>query len=370
MGFFARLGLIYFILPFIFVVKNKISLLSSIMFGQKYTIQIRDNTKIEFDKQKFDIMLSFLGILTYATSFDIIPDRKIRISFDMDRNSFTIPLDNMSLENENLILTLFGGLRHGADFVINDDCLATRDKSFKIKYEGGKKIIETNTGIKFYLDSIHPGNTIVETFVQDIHATDSEYDWNDKIVIDAGAECGDTPLYYASKGAIVYAFEPMKAHFDAMMRNLSLNPELAKRITPINAGIGKDGTLSFYHSNRADIAESSSFVYNTHGDNAKIFHVKCFSVKSAIKDFNIDHVDLLKMDCKGCEYFITKNDLVDVSRVKIEYEALDYVGHTVNELLQILRESNFDYKIYRTNPNRDRLSNKITAHLYGQKTQN
>ena len=74
------------------------------------------------------------------------------------------------------------------------------------------------------------------------------------------------------------------------------------------------------------------------------------------------------MDCKGCEYFLTVNDLKNVDKVKIEYEALDYVGHTVEELLQILKESNFNYTIYRTNPNRDRLSNRITAHLYGEKT--
>lgn len=368
MKFVARAGLIYFILPFIFVVKNKIGLAFSILFGHNYNIKLKDGTSVKFASNKFDTMLCFLGILTYATSYVITGDRRLTISFDMMRNSFTLPLDNLSLEDENLLQTLFGGLRHGADFTTDNADWVHREKSFRISRENGKGIIETSGGVKFYLDSIHPGNTIIETFVQDIHTVNSAHDWTDKVIIDAGAECGDTPLYYASKGATVYAFEPMKSHFDAMMRNLNLNPELAKRIIPINAGIGKDGILRFYHSDRADIAESSSFVYNAHGEKAKIFEVKCYSIRSTINEFNIDRVALLKMDCKGCEYFLTVDDLKRVDKIKIEYEALDNVGHTVDELLQVLKESDFDYTIYRTNPNRDRLSNRITAHLYGEKT--
>ena len=49
------------------------------------------------------------------------------------------------------------------------------------------------------------------------------------IVVDVGAQCGDTPLYYANKGATVYAFEPNLNHYNAMLKNLSLNPVLAKK---------------------------------------------------------------------------------------------------------------------------------------------
>ena len=85
-----------------------------------------------------------------------------------------------------------------------------------------------------------------ETFVTDLHHINSKIDWKDKVVIDVGPEYGDTPLYFASMGAKVYAFEAQKSHYEGMLENLSLNPELSKQIIPTNAAIGKDGFLDFF----------------------------------------------------------------------------------------------------------------------------
>ena len=364
-----QLGLIYYLLPFIFAVKNRFGLIFSILIGSdNYKIKLDENMVVNFKSSQFDTMLSLLGLLTYSTSYAVKSEDKIELCLDT-KNKFTVTLGNLSIEDTNLLLTLFDGMRHGANFVTEDnmDFNDYRDKTLKIIKRGNKKIIETSNGIKFYMDSINPGNTIAETFVMQIHRIHANDDWNNRIVIDVGAECGDTPLYYASMGATVYAFEPIKAHFDAMLRNLSLNPELSKRIIPINAAIGKDGILKFYHSNLADIRDSSSFVYNVHGNNAQVLQVKGYSLEVALKEFNINHVDLLKMDCKGCEFFLTENDLKNVDKVKIEYEAFPYVSHNLEELLMVLEKSGFEYMIYRSNPNRDSFSNKLSGHLYGRK---
>jgi len=314
-------------------------------------------------------MMAFIGVLMYCTSFKITSDRKIHLTIDL-RNTFSIPLDNMSIEDENLIETLFEGSRYGANFETSNIRFSDfRDKTLVITEQNGKKIIETSKGVKFYIDSIHPGNTIGEAFVMDIHTIRNNDDYADKIVVDVGAECGDTPLYYASRGAKVFAFEPMKAHFDAMVRNLSLNPELAKRITPINAAIGKDEMLKFYHSDKADIAGVSSFVYNVHGNDATVFNnIQGYTLSSALTKFNIPHVDILKTDCKGCEFFLKKKDLEKVDQVKIEYEAFEYTKHNLHELTEVLDESGFEYMLYRYNPNRDRFSNLVCGHLFGRKT--
>ena len=92
--------------------------------------------------------------------------------------------------------------------------------------------------------------------------------WNDKVVVDVGAECGDTALYYANLGAKVFAFEPLKENFDKMIQNLSLNPEISKRITPINAALGEDGELIFYQNTKIKTG-GVSFVTNIHGKNIK-----------------------------------------------------------------------------------------------------
>jgi len=249
-----------------------------------------------------ETIINLLGSITFAASFRKIEPNKIEISFDL-KNKFVIDLNQLNIENLKMLELLFNGSRFGATFLdsSNADNFSIKKKTLKI-IENGKKIIETSDGLKFYLENITPG-IIIETFIRQIHEIDSYENWHNKIVLDIGAECGDTAIFYANKGATVYSFEPMKAHYDSMIKNLSLNPQLVKKITPINAAIGKDGEVIFYHSNREEVAENASFVYNTHGNDVSTSKVQGYSLNTAYKKFGIKHVDLLKMDCKGCEFF-------------------------------------------------------------------
>ena len=302
-----KLGMIYYLLPFVKIIDNKFGLLFSIFIGKtKYEIKLHGNT-INFNSSEIVFLINFLGLLRYSSSYEITLEQKIIITIDL-KNSFTFSLGDLSYEDKKLIQTLFYGIKFGANFEINNSKrnVPIRDKTLTISEINNKKIIETSNGIKFYIDSINPGNTIGEAFVMDVHNTHSKDDYNEKIVVDVGAECGDTPLYYASKGAIVYAFEPIKEHFDAMLRNLSLNPELSKKITPINAAIGKDEELEFFHSKHDVISDSSSFVYNVHTDDALVEKVQGYTLSTAMKKFDISHIDFLKTDCKGCEFYLRK----------------------------------------------------------------
>ena len=366
MSFMSNLGLIYFLAPFLNIVQNKISLLFAVVFGfEEIQLVLKNGLKIKLKKSQFDILQSIMGIVGYSMISKFRDEQFLNLSFD-GKNFFDIDTKKLDLETENLLLLLYFGTKYGADFISGkNDIKSKRDKTFHLYESEGKKIIETPNGIKFFMDSIHPGNTIVETFVNKIHFINSDIDWNGKIVIDVGAECGDTPLYYASLGATVYAFEPIRAHYDAMIRNLSLNPSIAKNIIPVNAAIGKDEILTFYHSDSSDIGVSASFVYNLHGKDAKTTKVKGYSVESAIEEFKINHVDLLKMDCKGCQFFLTKDSLKIVDMVKIEYGIRER-NHKIDDLLELLKASDFDYVIYRTNPFH-RVSNKIGGNIFGKK---
>jgi len=112
------------------------------------------------------------------------------------------------------------------------------DKLIKI-INGDKKIIQTNKGLKFYLESIDP-LVFIETFVLKIHNIDFIKSLEGKIVVDVGANFGDTALFFASLGAKVYAFEPLKTNYSAMLKNIKLNEHLSDNIIPINAAIGTD----------------------------------------------------------------------------------------------------------------------------------
>ena len=361
-----RLSLVYILLPYIFVVKNRLGLIYSILTGHSnYKLKLKDGININFKDYQFSTMLSFLGVLTFSTSYNKISGNLLEFSLDM-QNKFTIPLKNLTYEDENLLELLFGGARHGADFVTSNsiDFKNYRDKTIKIIQEDNKKIVETSEGIKFYLDSTHPGNTIVECFVQKTHLINSQDDWENKVVVDVGAEMGDTPLYYANLGAKVFAIEPIKEYFDAMIRNMRLNPKISHRIIPINAAIGKDEELTFFQDKRGVVGDVS-FMYNAHGKNVKSITVKGYSLESLFNEYNIEHVDLLKMDCKGCEFFITEKELEKIDRVKIEFNAKSS-PLKLEDLLNKLKKTGFEYTIYKTNPLK-RTSNKCDSHVFGKK---
>jgi|TARA_Y100000996_G_scaffold331089_1_gene267338 FkbM family methyltransferase len=343
------------------IVKNKISLMLGIVFGQNVNVKFNNGDTLQVKSSQYYHLLCVLGALTYSTSFSIDSKNMILIRNDL-MNEFTVKFNPLSIEDGNLIELLYWGPKYGANFISNDEDIDDfRDKTFRIYSQDDKKIIENREGIKFFLRYIQTNNTITETFIRGLHHINSKIDFKDKIVIDAGAECGDTPLFFASKGARVYAFEPIKEHFEAMEKNFGLNKELSKLITPVNAAVGKDELLTFYRDNSADIGTSASFVYNKHGPNARKSEVQGMSLTSILKKYNIDEVDLLKMDCKGCEFFIPDDALKHIKRIKIEYVARG--KYKVEDLLKQLKQSGFKCTMYRDSDSKN--SSNIAGYLYG-----
>ena len=347
MTFKERLGLVYLLLPFISVVNNRFSLLYSILFEKsEYKVQIA-NKVIKIPGTKFGTLRDLLACLTYSISYSFNSSDDLEFRFD-ENSKFTVSTKKMSFEDTNLLELLYLGTKHCANF-LNDVTLEDiRQQTYRIATENNKKIIITSDGIKFYLDSIHPGNTIIETFVRQIHSINPKIDWNNKIVVDIGAECGDTPLYFANLGAKVYAFEPLKKHFEFLEKNLKLNPDISEKIIPINAAIGKDEQLKFHISNDNDERGSlgASFISNNQNKNFKYELVDGFKLETARKKFKIDHIDLLKMDCKGCEFFLSDEDLKDIDRIKIEYSTHGQANKLEN-LLKLLKQNGFQCMIYR-----------------------
>ena len=140
---------------------------------------------------------------------------------------------------------------------------------------------------------------------------------------------------------------------------------MTPRFFPANM-VSNDGTLKFFQSSKAEIAGGASFVYNMHGKDAKIVNVQGYSLKSAMKKFGINHIDLLKMDCKGCEFYLKADELKNVVGIKIEYDA-KFNSIKLEDLLKKLEKVGFHNKVYRINPVSNRISNKHLCHIYGKK---
>ena len=369
MGISRNFGLLWYLLPFFKsnLIKNKIGLALSILIGSKeYKVKIDKKCTITFPSTEFNNLLSMIGILSFSYSYKIKDNHKIELTLDSN-NKIIIPTKNLTYEDHNLLELLFLGVKAGADFIFTDENEQPklRDKSIRVFEENGKKIVEVFNGTKFYLESIHPGNSIIETFIQKVHMINSVDDFTDKIVLDIGAECGDTALYYAGLNATVYSFEPIKENFEDLKKNLELNPNLAKKITPVNIAIGEDKVLEFYQDPITPNI-GSSFVYNRRGKNAKISKVQGHSLETILKKYNINHVDLLKADCKNCEFFFNEKSLKNVDMIKIETTTDNNANKCMKDLLDVLKKSGFNYVLHKITPY-DYSSNKISAHILGKK---
>ena len=70
------------------------------------------------------------------------------------------------------------------------------------------------------------------------------------------------------------------------------------------------------------------------------------------------------MDCKGCEFFLTPEDLKTVDRIKIEY-SIKKKEFKLEQLLKVLEDANFDYKIYSANERKN--SYQLSGNIYALK---
>ena len=213
----------------------------------------------------------------------------------------------------------------------------------------GETYLVMPDGVKLYFDFFDP-LVIAETWLYEIHFLD--HDLSNWFVLDVGAYVGDTALYYAKRGAFVVAVEPLPSNYEAMLKNIELNPDLKSRIVPINVAVGpEDGYVEFAYSG---VIDGTASMYCSGRHKVKVRSAK---LSTLIKEINAKGIDLskfkfkaLKMDCKGCEYDIIQEPdvlkLFDI--VKIEYSG--YLrNETYHELKKVLEDLGFKCRVWAHN---------------------
>jgi FkbM family methyltransferase len=203
------------------------------------------------------------------------------------------------------------------------------------------KILILSNGLRFYLYSVNP-LIFSETFIHDIHFVG--FDLKDKVIVDVGAFVGDTALYYANFGAIVYAYEPHPINFYWLKKNIELNPHLKDRIKIFNEAVGKDEEIEI------SIGESINGGFSIYGQvKGKVLSIKSVSLRKILEENNLKDPYLLKADCKGCEYYIIEDDAISkFEKVKIEYTGFN--KPKVDYIINKLKSKGFSkFRIYKHN---------------------
>jgi len=119
------------------------------------------------------------------------------------------------------------------------------------------------------------------------------------IVIDVGAYCGETSIWYSKKmeeSGIIYAFEPVKVNFNNLVINIE-NNALNKVIHPYNLALGnKEGEIKFFEN-----GDESRVSENSQGQ-----YVSMTKLDKFIKENNIAKVDYIKIDTEGYDLEVIK----------------------------------------------------------------
>ena len=148
---------------------------------------------------------------------------------------------------------------------------------------------------------------------------------NPKVVIDVGAHIGGTSILAASMGATVYAFEPEDYNYDLLCKNVELNN--IDDIFCIKLGVGEPGKHTlFIHPRNSGAATTVEYPRMRQLEQCQQT-IEIISIHDVFERYNIEHCDVLKMDCEGGEIAILRDldeELIKkIDRISLEFHDKD-----------------------------------------------
>lgn len=169
-----------------------------------------------------------------------------------------------------------------------------------------------------------------------------------QVIVDIGAGIGEFAVCAAKcyPQCVIYAFEPNAESFRLLKENVSLN-RVSDRVVPFNVAVASymgEEFLSSRNSEPGNAVDSTSKL-------AGIQPAKSVSLEEAFALGKVEHCDLLKIDCEGCEYDVILNAGLDllskVKRLSIEYHEDSQRNHL--QLVEHLQNAGFRVRV-RPNP--------------------
>ena len=117
-----------------------------------------------------------------------------------------------------------------------------------------------------------------------------DYDYKGKTVLDVGGFCGESAVFFASRGARkVIIYEPVKAHHELIRKNVAMNAVNAELH---EEGMGeKNGSLSINY-------EAADLGFGLLNKGEKTLTIQ---IKSAQDIISQSQADIAKVDCEGAE---------------------------------------------------------------------
>lgn len=151
----------------------------------------------------------------------------------------------------------------------------------------------------------------------------SKYVQPDFVCLDIGSNVGYFSVLFASKGAKVISFDPVRENYAIQTMTSALNPNLAIEIR--NCAIGDhSGTIHFSIPKQTSLARIKSHS-NPHDEITRIVQL------ITIDQLDLPQVDVIKIDVEGAEEMVIKGMLNTLERCKPKLIMVELVQEHLSE---------------------------------------
>ncbi len=164
--------------------------------------------------------------------------------------------------------------------------------------------------------------TIRTLFKSEFDEIDSN---NPSIIIDAGAYIGTSAIFFSKKYPMskVYAIEPEDGNFDMMKRNIAP----FNNVIPIKAALWSSHEIRPI-KNRFTGHYGYTITDTLNKNSSTGQQIKCVSLTDIMKTYNIDIINILKMDIEGSEKKVLEMseewiEKIDIITVELHDDIVD-----------------------------------------------
>jgi FkbM family methyltransferase len=157
----------------------------------------------------------------------------------------------------------------------------------------------------------------------------------DDVVIDAGSWIGDFSAYAVSKGAIAYAFEPVKSIFDELCKTAEIN----ENIYPLQKGLSdNEGEVDIF------ISDSASSVIQEVSSTKET--IKLTTLDKFVEENKLERIDFIKADIEGAERDMLRGATNVLKKFAPKLAICTYhLPDDPKVLEQIIKDANPDYTV-------------------------
>jgi len=166
------------------------------------------------------------------------------------------------------------------------------------------------------------------------------------VVVDVGAHKGYFSLYASQYAKKVVSIEPIENNFIFLKRHIWVN--FLSKVKAENKALSTfTGSVSL---NVSPVTDARHSFYNTEFVGEGVSQqVETTTVTDIMVKYSIDRIDLLKLDCEGCEYdlLFDSNLWIDkISSIALEIHEDSGIPYKKDRLISYLRERSFTVDVY------------------------